>query len=157
MRKFESPLDRSLREARERGDFDDLPQHGKPIKVKVNPLTGDIAQQLLDDAECDPPWLEAQRELDYLLGEARQIFLRSLRSINQQRAALATAEPTLRAERQININQRAERAHNRFAEAIAAINKKIFDYNLIAPDLQIQRLKIDLDTEIQTLTAQAAT
>ncbi len=156
MRKFESPLDRTLREAREQGKFDDLPQHGKPIKVKINPLTGDIAEQLLEDADCDPPWLEAQREIDYMIGEARHNYQRSMRIVEQQKAAVAQASAAERIRSLQSILDREQTIRNKFVDAITEINKKIFDYNLIAPDLQIHRLKLDFSTELTTLDAERA-
>ncbi len=153
MRKFESPLDRSLREAREQGKFDDLPQHGKPIKVKINPLTGDIAEQLLEDADCDPPWLEAQREIDYLIGEARHNYQRAMRMVQQQRSALAAAPPTARTRQLQRVLEREQNVRAQFIAAVTEINKKIFDYNLIAPNIQIHRLKLDFTKELETLDA----
>jgi hypothetical protein len=57
--------ERLIREAQERGEFDDLPGHGRPIRVEVDPWAGEeaLAFHLLRNARVAPPWIEADKEV----------------------------------------------------------------------------------------------
>ncbi len=54
-------ISKQLQEAMERGDFDNLPGKGKPLKLETNPFippeTG-MVNQLLKDNGFAPRWLE---------------------------------------------------------------------------------------------------
>jgi hypothetical protein len=77
---WESVTERLIREAQERGEFDDLPGHGMPIRVEADPWAGDeaLAFHVLRNARVAPPWIEADKEVresrervDQLIGRAR--------------------------------------------------------------------------------------
>lgn len=61
---WESVTERIIREAQERGEFDDLPAHGRPLRVDDNPYAGDMALafHLLRNAGVAPPWIETDKE-----------------------------------------------------------------------------------------------
>ncbi len=54
-----------LEEAIARGEFDDLPQKGKPIKIESNPFQPelDLAFSRLKNAGMAPAWIELDREI----------------------------------------------------------------------------------------------
>ncbi len=58
-------IDEAIAEARERGDFDNLPGAGEPLQIKENPLAGDweMAFHVLENAGMAPPWMEMSREI----------------------------------------------------------------------------------------------
>lgn len=62
---WHSALDRSIAEAEQRGDFTNLPGHGKPIDLQANPLTGemDVGLGLLKSAGYAPAWIELDKEI----------------------------------------------------------------------------------------------
>jgi hypothetical protein len=62
---WNSALDRSIAEAEQRGDFTNLPGHGKPIDFQANPLTGeiDVGLGLLKSAGYAPAWIELDKEI----------------------------------------------------------------------------------------------
>jgi hypothetical protein len=72
----ESLVERLIREAHERGEFDDLPLHGKPIPLQENPWEGEmaLAYTVLKNAAVAPPWIEADKEARSL-SEARDRLL----------------------------------------------------------------------------------
>ena len=65
LRKWETAVDRAIREAQERGAFDRLPGHGKPLDLTENPYAGDwaVAFRVLDNAGVAPLWMELNREI----------------------------------------------------------------------------------------------
>jgi hypothetical protein len=58
-------IDEAIAEARERGEFDDLPGVGEPLQIKENPFAGDwaMAFHVLENAGMAPPWMEMSREI----------------------------------------------------------------------------------------------
>ena len=61
---WEGVTERLIREAQERGEFEDLPHHGKPLPGRRNPYVGEMALafDMLQDAGMAPPWVEADKE-----------------------------------------------------------------------------------------------
>ena len=63
---FDKIADEKIREAMERGEFDELPGKGKPLKLEDDShLPGDlrIAYKILKNADCLPPELELRKEI----------------------------------------------------------------------------------------------
>jgi len=60
----ETYIERMIREAQERGDFDDLPHHGRPLPRPAGSGAGDweLAFTMLRNAGMAPPWIEADKE-----------------------------------------------------------------------------------------------
>ncbi len=90
---WEGVTERLIRQAQERGEFDDLPHHGKPLPVRPNPYAGDmaLAYDLLQDAAMAPPWIEADKEArawlakrDTLMATARQSGYAMRRTLERQ-------------------------------------------------------------------------
>ena len=65
LRKWETAVDRAIREAQEQGAFDRLPGHGKPLDLAENPYAGEwaVAFHVLDNAGIAPLWMELNREI----------------------------------------------------------------------------------------------
>jgi hypothetical protein len=65
IRSWDSWIDEAIQEAQERGEFDNLPDHGKPIKVEETPFAPDMNAALttLKNAGYAPTWMELDREI----------------------------------------------------------------------------------------------
>jgi hypothetical protein len=61
-------VDRAIEAAQERGDFDNLPGHGKPLMIDEHPYAGDRALgfHVLNNAGIKPLWMELDREIQHL-------------------------------------------------------------------------------------------
>jgi len=73
LKAFDDLIESRIREARERGDFDDLPGAGRPLPEEdLLGVPQDLraAYRILKNAGCVPPELEALRELDALIARA---------------------------------------------------------------------------------------
>jgi hypothetical protein len=73
---WESLTERLIREAQERGEFQDLPLHGKPLPSRRNPFAGDraLAFELLSGAGAAPPWIESDKDARARLAERDRIL-----------------------------------------------------------------------------------
>ncbi len=62
---FDSWMDKTLNEAIARGEFDNLPQAGKPIRIERNPFQPelDMAFSRMKNAGMAPVWIELDREI----------------------------------------------------------------------------------------------
>ena len=66
LERWQSVVDRAIREAQRRGDFDDLPGHGKPLDLEEdNPFAAERAMgfRVLKNAGMKPPWMELEAEI----------------------------------------------------------------------------------------------
>ncbi len=61
-------VDRAIEAAQERGDFDNLPGHGKPLMLDEHPYAGDRALgfHVLNNAGIKPLWMELDKEIQGL-------------------------------------------------------------------------------------------
>jgi hypothetical protein len=83
--RWESWVEQAISEARERGDFDNLPGHGQRLVIEENREAGDweMGYHLLKNAEMSPPWMELNREVQAetaALVAIRERFCRSQRA-----------------------------------------------------------------------------
>jgi hypothetical protein len=78
--RWESLADRQIREAQERGEFDDLPYHGKPLPRVDDSHAGEMAMAfgILRNHNVAPPWIEADKDARQML-ERRDDILRRAR------------------------------------------------------------------------------
>lgn len=130
---WQSFVERQIQEAQAEGAFDNLPGHGKPLRLEpANPYEGsyELAHKILQDRGFAPEWLELDKEIRRELETARQ----RLGNRYQRYGPDSDAWP---------------RAVDRFAEQMAELNDKIDLYNLKAPGMSFQRRRIRLADEIQ--------
>lgn len=120
--------EQQIAEAMERGDFDGLAHHGRPLPKPDDDHASDMALafSILRNAGVAPPWIEADKEVRRLLHERDR--------------ALASAWRSGRGpwpfERQ------------RFADLIARINTAIDGLNATAPTARQHRLRLKPDAEL---------
>jgi hypothetical protein len=117
---FERPIDKILREAREKGAFDDLPGKGKPIQWEDESMVPEdqrMAQRLLKHNGFTLDWIALGKEIegDY------EILRRGLELARSAHRAggLDDAE--------------WQSARERFRDGLRALNKRIIGYNLRVP------------------------
>lgn len=154
MSDYDAWIDRIIREARERGEFDNLPGRGQPLNLDDNRCEDPswrLANHLLKNAGFAPEWIESDCEIRDALAGARQTLLRSRDWRAGELGALGERRD-LAAQRERDwISEEWSRAVRRFAEAIGAINKQIVLFNLKAPLPRLQRAKLDAAQEVERL------
>jgi DnaJ family protein C protein 28 len=123
-----------IKAAMERGEFDNLPGRGKPLSMDENPHEPEdwrIAFHVLRNSDIRPHWMETAAEIDRELEAARQEAASAYRH---------AASPSA-----------WQRQAARFQERIAALNRRIFLYNLQAPSSCFQRLLLDPVKELEAI------
>jgi hypothetical protein len=123
--KWESVAERKIREAIEAGQFDNLPNKGKPIELDVDPDPSLwMAHHLLRVNGFAPAWIEESKEID---------------------AAVSRFRADLR-----NAPQRPQ-AIDEFRTRAVELNRRILVYNLKSPSPQVHKWPLDIETELRRL------
>jgi DnaJ homolog subfamily C member 28 len=135
-----------IRKAIESGEFKDLPGKGKPLNLDENPFEDPewrMANHILKSSGFSPPWIEERKEIEADLERARQDLAAAWRS---RQAVEASGRNAAEAKRvwQLGIE--------RFRTRLDEINRRIFNYNLQTPSIQVQMLKISLEKEIDRIS-----
>jgi hypothetical protein len=140
-------IDRVIREAQERGFFENLEGAGRPINWEDEALVDDgwaLAFRLMREHGFAPEWIELHKEIDAELDQARKAVARAWRW--RQERLLGARE----AERRY-VEGEWGRARTIFAEAVAELNKKIVSFNLKVPIARLQKFKFSVDEELAAL------
>ncbi len=140
MDKWEPLVDKMIREAMERGEFDDLPGTGQPIDLSENPFEDPelrTVHRLLRNAGFAPAWIEERKDIDAELQRSRATLLRA-KSLYGQGGDLAD-------------DVLWQRAAKEFREKVGELNQRIRLYNLKAPATAFHRKTIDADSLISEL------
>jgi hypothetical protein len=97
---WETLTERLIREAQEDGAFDDLPDHGRPLRLDDDAYAGDMApaNRVLRSAGAAPAWIETDKEvrrhreaIDRLLARARHSPAGAHERLQREMALLADA------------------------------------------------------------------
>lgn len=132
-----------IREAMERGDFDNLPGKGKPLDLREDPLLDPITaivNRIVRDNGCSHPLLEARKVIESEAEECRAELARAWRAHQSRRGESAWL-----------------RAVESFRARIKQINRDIRLFNLKAPSPALHNLAIDADGEIANIAAHGST
>ena len=138
MDRWESLVDKLIRESMERGEFDDLSGTGEPVDLSENPFEDPdlrTAHRLLRNAGFAPAWIEERKDID--------------ESIKRAQTTLLRARDLYRSE--IPDGARWKRSVQEFRETLAELNQRIRMYNLRAPGTVFHRKVFDGDSFIREL------
>jgi DnaJ family protein C protein 28 len=150
---WQSWVDRQIREAQERGEFEDLPGIGQPIDLTPNPFAKgqEIAFKVLQDAGFAPDWIELDKAIRRKLEKARAALSRNWTWREARLAELADQTEKWALAEQQRVLAGWRQAVASFEEEVEAINKEIAELNLKVPSPQLQRSKVDAAREMADL------
>ncbi|HEY6118973.1 MAG TPA: DUF1992 domain-containing protein [Pyrinomonadaceae bacterium] len=134
MSRLEKLVEKKIREAMEKGEFDNLPGKGKPVDLTENPFENPdlrMVHRLLKNAGFAPAFIEERKSIETDLERWRQTLLRA--------RTLYT-----------DVSKVGEwnRVKNEFREAVCELNDRIRLYNLKTPASAFQRSHVDAEGEI---------
>ena len=145
MRQVKDSVDEAIREAMERGDFDNLEGKGKPLAgLEENPYedpTKRMAHKLMRDNNLLPPWMQLRQTIQKDFEDARR---RLEIAWNWYEPAMHIPTPQDEA--------KWETAKASFHNKIKGLNKQIRTYNLKAPNMQVQLPLFHAEQEIRMIT-----
>lgn len=145
-RKWRDYIEEQISEAQKRGEFDNLPGAGKPLRLEKNVFAGDkaLAYSLLKSNQIAPPEIERAKEID--AAQARADAL--LTSLRHRRDTLRLKIGYSFASDRRAYNILRDKTRLRYAEALRAINSNILSLNIIAPPA-LHRRMLDIEAKLR--------
>ena len=157
---WDSWVDEAIQDARDRGDFDNLPGEGRPLRVERNLFAGDreMGFHVLKNANLLPRWMELDREISRSVSELDQfceqsnerlVRLRTRVVRNGDRAKVPARKPRFAdllwgserfrsSGRRLvgwnDVDRERQRLRRRYLERAVAVDKLIQEYNQTLPD-----------------------
>jgi DnaJ family protein C protein 28 len=150
-RDWEHAVEKQIREAIERGDFENLPGQGKALDLGDDPFTPrdwQLAYKILKDAGMAPDWIEQDKEI--------RAERQALASLLEERARWirerVVRKKTLPPDRMIVEHERValvrEQTCIHFRERAADLNRQIDTFNLKVPSSRLHHPRIQIEEEI---------
>jgi hypothetical protein len=152
--RWDKIIEEKIREAQQAGKFDNLRGEGQPLNLDDNPYEDpawQAANHLLKENDFRPEWLEEDIRLREKLQHARAALARTHDWRAAQLAALGPRADAQASHERALIADEWTKAVTRFRDTLADINKGIVRLNLIVPSPRFQRLKVDIDAEIENI------
>lgn len=130
---YESWIDRQIRQAQERGFFDNLRGKGRPLAPddpNVRAYAGDdaLGLKILKDNEALPAWIELNREIEAERQTCRRILDYYVAERDRERRARFAAD---------------------YHRKVAELNTKIDQYNLVVPARTLEQIRIRPELELR--------
>ena len=145
MKRLESLTEKSIREAIERGEFDNLQGKGQPLDLSENPFEDPdlrTVHRLLRNAGFAPAWIEERKDIEAQFDVARTTLRHAWRiyrpggvSPNQEEWERNVAE---------------------FRAKIAELRQRVHIYNLKAPAAIFHKRQLDADAIIEEIKNEPA-
>ncbi|QLQ07832.1 MAG: DUF1992 domain-containing protein [Anaerolineae bacterium] len=141
MRDWESAIEKAIREAQERGEFDNLANVGKPLDLEPNPYAPDLdlVHHLLKQQGYAPAWIEEDKEIrqDHaeITAQVQQAWQRYL----DRRLGRWLLPPVRCQQEQHSATLAWAAARQRFTDRVTALNEQIRLFNLKVPIVDKQR------------------
>jgi DnaJ family protein C protein 28 len=153
-RDWESWIDQQIREAQERGQFDDLPGAGRPMDLTPNPYAQEeeLAYKILKDAGYAPEWIELDKAIRGKLDRARVVMARRWEWREARLADLEARDDRWSEAERSRVLASWQQAVAAFEMELRAINKEIAELNLKVPSPRFQRAKLNLNRELDRLS-----
>jgi DnaJ homolog subfamily C member 28 len=157
-RDWESWIDQQIREAQERGAFDNLPGRGQHLDLTPNPYAPDqeLAFKILKDAGFAPEWIELDKAIRAKLSRARQVLAQQWEWYQERMQELAGRTDSWSESERGRTLAGWQRATAAFEHEVASVNAEITILNLKVPAPRFQRTKIDPLEEVRRLQEESA-
>lgn len=154
-RDWDSIVEKAIREAQERGEFDNLPGAGKPIRWDDEhvPPEWRMAHRILKNAGLAPMWIEDDKRIRQERKALRELLERFEAWYREEVATLANLMPS-EAEARLEELEAARRVRMAtYRQRAAALNKEIDRFNLIVPIVRLQWPRIRIEEELRRFQA----
>ncbi|MGH2516025.1 MAG: DUF1992 domain-containing protein [Ktedonobacterales bacterium] len=137
-RKWRDYVEEQITEAQQRGDFDNLPGAGKPLRIEKNVFAGDkaLAYSLLKNNQVAPPEIERAKDIDAALARAGEL----LTTLRRRRDSLRLKIGRAFASDRRTYNLLRDKTALRYEETLRAVNSNILSLNITAPPALHRRL-----------------
>ena len=142
MKRLESLTEKSIREAIEKGEFDNLAGKGKPLDLSENPFEDPdlrTVHRLLRNAGFAPAWIEERKDIEAQFERARITLARAWRLYRPEGISPSAAS--------------WERNVAEFRAQVSELRQRVHIYNLKAPAPIFHKRQLDADAVIAEVKA----
>ncbi len=155
---WEKWIDQHIREAQERGEFDNLPGAGKPIDLTPNPHAKgqELAYKVLKDAGFAPEWIELDKAIRKKLQDARATLLRQWQWRGGRLGELSDRSDSWSVAERSRVEAGWRDAVSAFGLKLDEINQEIGELNLKVPGSRFQRSVLDVSREVARVEMEAS-
>ena len=143
---FEDYISQQIREAEERGEFENLQGFGKPLNLNSNVYAGDkaVGYNLLKSNGYAPQEIELAKEIRT---EYERAQTRIARLQHQGRALRSRRVPPFPSEKRA-FNTTVEKAIANYEKTLHDLNRKILTFNLMTP-IPMHQPMLDVEKLVQ--------
>jgi len=145
-RRYYDYIDELIQKAQERGDFDNLPGAGKPLKLDDESFAGDkaLGYHLLKSNNFAPAEIELAKEIRI---ERERAEAKLAKIIHQGKSLRSRRVPPFPSQKRA-FNAAVEKAATEYEETLRDLNRKILNLSLTAPS-QMHQPFIEVDRLVQ--------
>lgn len=140
MKRWESLTEKNIREAIEKGEFDNLPGKGQPLDLSENPFEDPdlrTVHRLLRNAGFAPAWIEERKDIEAQFDLAR--------------TTLARAWQIYRPDGVSPSDDAWERNVAEFRAKVTELRQRVHIYNLKAPAAIFHKRQLDPDAVVEEI------
>lgn len=147
---YRSVVDELIEEAKERGEFDNLPGEGKPLDLDSNPYAGDneLSYKILKDNNFTLPWIMDRNELMDVIADYRERMKKQWDVHGPQLQAM------MRGGQAPMAKSRWRALTSQWSTAIEAHNRRIDEVNMSIPVEHLKLHHLALDIELLRIGAE---
>lgn len=151
MKDWESAIDKAIREAQERGEFDNLLGKGKPLTWDDEhvPAEWRMAHRILKNAGYAPTWIEDDKWIRAERKAIRQLLASFIDWYRREVTALAGRPEAEKAECQEELARARELRIRTYRERAGKLNARIDIFNLTVPVPNMQWHRVRIDEEVE--------
>lgn len=149
---WESAVDKQIREAMERGEFDNLPGAGKPLDLDENPFAPEdwrLAFKILKDNNVAPEWIETGKQIRAEISALAQLLERQTQWQCERLAKIKSLAPSKSIAEREHLAQAREQTMRAYRQRAEALNRLIDTFNLKVPNAQLQVPRLRIDEQLQ--------
>lgn len=150
--RWESAVERSIREAIERGEFDNPTGKGKPQDLGFNPFVPEEMRQtfrILKNAGVAPDWIEQDKEIRAEKHGLEKMLVDQARWMRERQGRTKNLAPHQLVAEHEHLLRSRDKILMRYRERAEALNKTIDVFNLKAPSGTLHHARIQIEREIQ--------
>jgi elongation factor P hydroxylase len=150
-RDWASAVDKAIRDAQERGDFDNLAGTGKPIRWDDDhvPAEWRMANRILKNAGYAPSWIEEDKWIRQERKELRALLRDFAAWYERELAAATELSEVDSVELRATLAEARDRRIAVYRERAAKLNKQIDDFNLTVPVSRLQWQRVLIESELE--------
>jgi len=144
-------VDKAIREAQERGEFDNLPGKGRPLRWDDEHMPPEMrmVNRILKNAGFAPSWIEDDKWIRTERKAVRQLLDSFVDWYLEERAALAGQPEPEVAPRLEELAVVCDRRIQVYRERAGKLNQCIDNFNLTVPISNLQWHRVRVDEEIE--------